>query len=290
MEGGREPSRVRGRLVVVATPIGNLDDLSPRAANWLRDADLVLAEDTRHTGRLLKHVGSDAPQWSFHEHNERERLPKVLERLHEGADVVIVSDAGTPGVSDPGYRLVEAASAADAEVIAVPGPSAALHALVTSGLPTDRFVFEGFLPRKGKERRERLEQIAVEVRTIVVFLSPHRAAADLADLAEACGSDRPAAVGRELTKLHEETRRGTLASLAEWAAQGLKGELTLVIGARPEIARAPADAETLATEVHALVRAGTDRKVAMRMVADAAGVSRREVYQALLDMGESSSS
>ena len=289
MEGGREPTRVLGRLVVVATPIGNLDDLSPRAATWLRDADLVLAEDTRHTGRLLKHVGSDAPQWSFHEHNERERLPKVLERLHEGADVVIVSDAGTPGVSDPGYRLVEAASAADVEVIAVPGPSAALHALVTSGLPTDRFVFEGFLPRKGKERRERIEQIAAEERTVVVFLSPHRAAADLAELADLCGAERPAAVGRELTKLHEETRRGTLASLAEWAADGLKGEVTLVVGARPAVPRAPADAATLAADVRALMNAGTDRKVAMRMVAEEAGVPRREVYQALLDIGESSS-
>lgn len=289
MEGGRAPSRIRGRLIVVATPIGNLDDLSPRAANWLRDADLVLAEDTRHTGRLLKHVGSDVPQWSFHEHNERERLPKVLERLSDGADVVIVSDAGTPGVSDPGYRLVEAASAADVEVIAVPGPSAALHALVTSGLPTDRFVFEGFLPRKGKERRERMEQIAAEQRTVVVFLSPHRAAADLAEMADACGAERPAAVGRELTKLHEETRRGTLRELADWAADGLKGEVTLVIGPRPAVARTPADSATLAAEVQALVRTGTDRKMAMRMVADEAGVPRREVYQALLDMGESSS-
>jgi len=279
-----------GRLVVVATPIGNLDDLSPRAADWLRDADLVLSEDTRHTGRLLKHVGSEVPQWSYHDHNERERLPAVLDRLREGAQVVLVSDAGTPGVSDPGYRLVDAASTVGVEVIAVPGPSAALHALVTSGLPTDRFVFEGFLPRKGQARRARLHEIAADPRTVVLFLSPHRAGADLADLAEACGAGRPAAIGRELTKLHEETRRGTLADLAEWAAAGTRGELTLVIGPpndEPERAHDPA---ALAAEVRALMRDGTDRKQAMRMVADGAGVPRREVYQALLDIGPDSSS
>lgn len=287
MEGDRDPSS--GRLVVVATPIGNLEDLSPRAATWLRDADLVLAEDTRHTGRLLKHVGSGAPQWSYHEHNERERLPKVLERLAEGAKVVVVSDAGTPGVSDPGYRLVEAAASAGVEVIAVPGPSAALHALVTSGLPTDRFVFEGFLPRKGAARRERLQQIASEPRTVVLFLSPHRAGADLADLSAACGPERRAAVGRELTKLHEETRRGTLDELTAWAAGGVKGELTLVVGPRPAEEELSRGADVLAAQVRALMRAGTDKKVAMRMVAEESGVPRREVYQALLDIGPDSS-
>lgn len=280
-----EDGRHLGRLVVVATPIGNLEDLSPRAERWLRDADLVLSEDTRHTGRLLQHVGSSVPQWSYHDHNERERLPAVLERLAEGASVVLVSDAGTPGVSDPGYRLVAAAAAAGVEVIAVPGPSAALHALVTSGLPTDRFVFEGFLPRKGRARQQRLDQIATEERTVVVFLSPHRAGHDLVDLAGACGQDRPAAVGRELTKLHEETRRGSLAELGAWAAEGVKGELTLVIAPRPAPDDPAPSARTLVDRVHALMDSGSAKKDAMREVAEEAGVPRREVYQALLDMG-----
>jgi 16S rRNA (cytidine1402-2'-O)-methyltransferase len=280
-----EDGRATGALVVVATPIGNLEDLSPRAARWLCEADLVLSEDTRHTGRLLQHVGSTVPQWSYHDHNERERLPAVLERLADGASVVLVSDAGTPGVSDPGYRLVAAAAAAGVEVIAVPGPSAALHALVTSGLPTDRFVFEGFLPRKGRARQQRLDEIAAEERTVVIFLSPHRAAQDLADLAQACGADRRAAVGRELTKLHEETRRGALDELAAWAADGAKGELTLVIGPQPARDEPAPDPRTLADQVHALMDSGTPKKDAMREVADQAGLPRREVYQALLDMG-----
>lgn len=278
-----------GTLVVVSTPIGNLDDLSPRAAAWLRDADLVLAEDTRRTGKLLAHVEATTPQWSYHDHNERDRLPAVIERLEAGEDVVLVSDAGTPGVSDPGYRLVAAAADAGITVVAVPGASAVLHALVTSGLPTDRFVFEGFLPRKGTARTQRLAEIATEPRTVVLFLSPHRADKDLTDLAESVGGSRRAAIGRELTKLHEETVRGTLSELAAWAAEGVRGELTLVL-APAEPVQESADDVPLADQVHALMAEGVDKKTAMRTVAQRSGVSRRDVYQALLDIGPSSSS
>ena len=275
-----------GRLLVVATPIGNLEDLSPRAAATLRDADLVLAEDTRHTGRLLAHVGADTPQWSLHEHNERDRVPAVVERLRGGAVVALVSDAGTPAVSDPGYRLVAACVAAGVEVQAVPGASAVLHALVTSGLPTDRFAFDGFLPRSGSARRDRLAEVGAERRTTVLFLSPHRAGADLRDLATACGADRPAALARELTKLHEETRRGTLGELADDVEdQGVRGELTLVVGGAPAPAVDAAELGTadLAAMVAALEADGTPRKQAIAGVARDLGLPKRQVYAAVVE-------
>lgn len=271
---------------MVATPIGNLGDLSPRAATLLREADLVVAEDTRRTGRLLAHVGADTPQWSLHEHNERDRAPVVVERVLGGQTVVLVSDAGTPAVSDPGYRLVGACVDADIEVLAVPGPSAVLHALVTSGLATDRFAFDGFLPRSGANRRDRLAEIAVERRTVVVFLSPHRAAADLRDLAAVCGDDRPAALGRELTKLHEETRRGTLAELARTVdGEGVRGELTLVVGgaAAPTVDVASLDSADLAAMVAALEEGGTVRKQAIAAVARDLGLPKRQVYAAVVE-------
>lgn len=274
-----------GVLLVVATPIGNLGDLSPRAAAALRDADLVLAEDTRRTGRLLAHVGADTPQWSLHEHNERDRAEAVVQRLRAGETVVLVSDAGTPSVSDPGYRLVGACIAAGIEVLAVPGPSAVLHALVTSGLPTDRFAFDGFLPRSGAARRRRLDEVAAEARTVVLFLSPHRAAADLRDLAATCGDDRRAALARELTKLHEETRRGTLGELAALVdADGVRGELTLVVGGAvpPLVDAASVGPADLAAMVGALEADGTPRKEAIAAVARDLGLPKREVYAAVV--------
>ena len=278
--------RGAGTLLVVSTPIGNLDDLSPRAAAALREADLVVAEDTRRTGRLLAHVGASTPQWSLHEHNERERSPAVVERLSGGETVVLVSDAGTPAVSDPGYRLVVAAIEAGVDVVAVPGPSAVLHALVTSGLPTDRFAFDGFLPRSGAARRDRLAELSSERRTVVLFLSPHRAAADLRDLAAACGADRPAALGRELTKLHEETRRGTLDQLASAIdADGVRGELTLVLGgaAPPSVDVTAVDSADLAAMVVALEDDGVPRKQAISAVARDLGLPKRHVYGAVVE-------
>jgi 16S rRNA (cytidine1402-2'-O)-methyltransferase len=275
-----------GRLVVVATPIGNLDDLSPRAAEILRSADVVAAEDTRRTGRLLARVGADTPQVSYHEHNEAERTPVLVERMRAGETVALVTDAGTPGISDPGFRLVRACVEAGLTVEAVPGPSAALHALVVSGLPADRFAFEGFLPRRGRQRRERLEALAREERTMVLFVAPHRAGDDLADLAGALGEDRPAAVARELTKLHEEVVRGTLGELAGGAgAGGYRGELTVVVAgtAPPTPSRRPP--EDLAADVSRRVAAGVPKKEAIAEVADEAGVPKREVYQAVVDSG-----
>jgi 16S rRNA (cytidine1402-2'-O)-methyltransferase len=221
-----------GRLVLVATPIGNLDDLSARAAQALQEADVVAAEDTRRSRRLLDHVGArPGALVSHHEHNEDRRIPELLDRVAAGETVVVVTDAGTPGVADPGFRLVRAAVERGIAVEAVPGPSAVLHALVVSGLPTDRFAFEGFLPRKTGARGRRLAELADDPRTLILYISPHRAAKELAAAAEAFG-DRPAALCRELTKLHEEVWRGTARELAERAADGVRGELTLVVAGR----------------------------------------------------------
>ena len=274
-----------GVLRVVATPIGNLDDVSVRTIAALRGADLVLAEDTRHTGRLLARLGVESPQLSYHEHNERERVGEIVRRLRGGETVALVSDAGTPAVSDPGYRLVRACLDAGLRVEPVPGPSAALAALVVAGLPTDRFTFEGFLPRKASTRRERLEELAAEPRTMVLFVSPHRASADLTDLAAVLGQDRPATLARELTKLHEDVVPGTLATLAAHVQGGVRGELTLVVGGAPEQAAAALDAATLASRVRELVATGMTKKEATAAVARATGVPKREVYQAVLDAG-----
>lgn len=301
-----------GGLVVVSTPIGNLGDLSPRAAETLRRADLVAAEDTRRTGRLLAHVGSDAPQISFHEHNENQRLPDLLARVAAGQTVALVTDAGTPGISDPGYRLVRACAGAGLRVEAVPGPSALLHALVVSGLPTDRFAFEGFLPRRQAARSRRLAELGTETRTIVLYVSPHRAVHDLDDLVSALGPDRPAALCRELTKLHEEVVRAALGELAERVRAGdPRGEITLVVsgvparrtsgarqdrtsGARQDRASdwgpasRPPDPGDLVEEVWRRVRAGMSKKSAIAEVAAAAGVPKRDVYQAVVEAGSSS--
>jgi 16S rRNA (cytidine1402-2'-O)-methyltransferase len=276
---------VAGSLVVVATPIGNLGDLSQRAAEELRGADLVLAEDTRRTGRLLAHVGSSVPQRSLHEHNERDRIPELVEAITGGARIALVSDAGTPTMSDPGYRLIAACADAGLRVEPVPGPSAALAAVVASGLATDRIAIDGFLPRKGAARAERLAELAEQRRTTVLFVAPHRAEADLADLEAACGGGRPAVLCRELTKLHEEVIRGTLAELRLRAADGLRGELTLVLAGapvRPSTALSDAD---LVDRVRGLVATGTSKKQAIAEVAVAAGRPKREVYQAVVDAG-----
>jgi 16S rRNA (cytidine1402-2'-O)-methyltransferase len=283
--------RTAGSLLVVATPIGNLGDLTARAAEALRGADLVLAEDTRRTGRLLAHVGSGAPQRSLHEHNERDRVADVVARVASGATVALVTDAGTPLVSDPGLAVVRGCVEAGLPVVALPGASAPLAALVVSGLATDRFTFEGFLPRRGRARAERLAALSDEPRTVVLFVAPHRAAADLADLAEACGADRPAVLCRELTKLHEEVRRGTLGTLRDSLARGggrgepragLRGEVTLVVAGAPEPAGPEApDADAVAA-VAARVAGGTSTRDAVTAVARERGLPRRALYAAVL--------
>lgn len=276
----------QGTLSVVATPIGNLGDLSQRAIEVLTGADLVLAEDTRHTGRLLAHLHSTVPQRSLHEHNEQQRIAEVLARLEAGEHLALVSDAGTPTVSDPGFRLLAACAAAGARIVPIPGPSAVLAALVVSGLPTDRVSFDGFLPRRAGPRRARLDELADEVRTIVLYLSPHRAAADLRDLAEALGPERRAALCRELTKRHEEVRRGTLAELAELAAEGIRGEVTLVIAGADRPEAGAADLAAQVAEVEALHAAGQGTKEAVAAVVERAGGSKRSLYQAVLTARE----
>ena len=222
----------RGRLDIVATPIGNLGDLSPRAKQALAEADIVAAEDTRHTLGLLQSIGVARPLVSLHEHNETRRVPELLARLEDGAVVALVSDAGTPLLSDPGFELVNLAARAGIEVRAIPGPSAITAALAVAGLPTDRFCFEGFLPARASERRERIAALVDETRTLVFFEAPHRIAESLADLAAGMGSEREAVIAREITKAHETIYRGTLAQLAERAqteANLARGEITLVV-------------------------------------------------------------
>jgi 16S rRNA (cytidine1402-2'-O)-methyltransferase len=224
---------VAGTLYLVATPIGNVEDLSPRARKILGAVDLIAAEDTRHTRRLLDRFGLNRPMVSYHDHNKDARTPDLVSRLREGRSVAIVSDAGSPGISDPAFTLVRAAVQAEIPIVPIPGPSSALCALEVSGLPTDRFAFEGFLPRRSGRRRARIEQLRADPRTLIFFESPHRLQAALAELLEVLG-DRPASVSRELTKKFEETRRGTLHSLSEWfEAEPPRGEFVVVVGGAP---------------------------------------------------------
>lgn len=267
-------------LILVGTPIGNLGDLSPRAAEALATADVVCCEDTRRTGRLFQLAGIErtAKLVRVDDHTEAERAEQVVERVRRGERVVVVTDAGMPGIADPGERLVAAVAEAGLPVEVVPGASAAVTALVASGLPAGRFVFEGFLPRKGAARTERLAELAAERRTIVLYESPHRAARSLSDLASALGEDRRVAVGRELTKLHEEVRRSTLAEAAEWAAaKEPAGELVFVVDGAP--APGPASDDDVAAAVAAALADGLSAKDAAAKVAGELGVPKRQAYE-----------
>jgi 16S rRNA (cytidine1402-2'-O)-methyltransferase len=274
---------VTGRLILAGTPIGDLGDATPRLARVLGEADVVAAEDTRRLRRLTTELGITVTGrvTSFFEGNERQRTDELVAVLTEGQTVVVVTDAGMPSVSDPGYRLVAAAIEAGVPVTAVPGPSAVLTALALSGLPVDRFTFEGFLPRKPGERAKRLADLAAEQRTMVFFEAPHRLAASLADMAEAFGADRRTAVCRELTKTYEEVKRGGAGELAKWAAEGVRGEITVVVTGADPSARELGPAE-LAAEVAADEEAGTPRKEAISDVAKRYGVPKRTVYDAVL--------
>ena len=279
-----------GRLVLAGVPLGNPGDASARLVAALGAADIVAAEDTRRLRRLASDLGADVPGRvvSYFDGNEERRTPELAAALRDGATVLVVTDGGMPSVSDPGYRLVVAAIADDVPVQVVPGPSAVTTALAASGLPCDRFCFEGFPPRKPSERRTYYAGLAAEPRTLVFFEAPHRIAASLADLASAFGPERPAAVCRELTKTYEEVRRGGLGELAEWAAEGLRGEITVVVGGAPPRAAAPVAAADLAAEVAVAIEAGMARKDALTAVAVAHGVAKREVYDAVLAAKRSS--
>ncbi|WP_036493645.1 16S rRNA (cytidine(1402)-2'-O)-methyltransferase [Nocardioides sp. CF8] len=269
-----------GVLVLAATPIGQAGDAPPRLAAELSGADVVAAEDTRRLKRLTSDLGITLTGRvvSYFEGNESARTPVLLAALLAGERVVLVTDAGMPSVSDPGYRLVVAAVEHDVHVTAVPGPSAVLTALAVSGLPVDRFCFEGFLPRKAGERSRRLAGLAREDRTMVFFEAPHRTEAALAAMAEAFGGERSGAVCRELTKTHEEVRRGPLADLVAWAAEGVRGEVTIVVEGAPAQAEVGTDPESLRAAVAEEEAAGATRKEAIADVARRAGVPKREVY------------
>ncbi len=267
-------------LVIVATPIGNMGDLSPRAVQELTTAALICCEDTRRTGRLLSHVGVKARALRrVDAHTEASAALQVVELIAAGERVVLVSDAGTPGVCDPGRRLVTAVTEAGHEVVVVPGPAAVIAALVGSGFSSDRFTFEGYLPRRGSERERRLEQLALEQRTCVLYESPKRIAATLADLARCCGGERRAVVARELTKLHEEFVRGSLDELVEWSASEPKGEIVLVLEGAPAVPT-PDDETIVAALSLALAQGLSSRDAASQVAADL-GVSKRKTYDLL---------
>jgi 16S rRNA (cytidine1402-2'-O)-methyltransferase len=270
-----------GVLVLAATPIGDPRDASPRLAQEIAAADVVAAEDTRRFKRLCGalEVRPSGSVVSYHEHNEATRTTELLARLVGGARVLVVSDAGMPSVSDPGYRLVAAAVEAGVLVTCVPGPSAVLMALAVSGLPVDRFCFEGFPSRKAGERLRSFRALAREARTMVFFEAPHRLDATLAAMASAFGADRPAAVCRELTKTYEEVKRGTLADLAAWAAGRVKGEITVVVGGAPAVVTDP---EAAVAGIQARVAAGERLKEVCAEVAAATGLSRGDLYNAAL--------
>jgi 16S rRNA (cytidine1402-2'-O)-methyltransferase len=283
-DDGGPSTHADGVLVLAATPIGRASDASPRLAEELASADVVAAEDTRRLRRLCADLGV-APAGrvvSYFEGNEAGRTPALVEALAGGERVVLVTDAGMPSVSDPGFRLVAAAVERDIEVTTVPGPSAVLAALAVSGLPVDRFCFEGFLPRKAGERGRRLAGLHDELRTMVFFEAPHRVAATLTAMAETFGADRPAAVCRELTKTHEEVRRAGLADLAAWAADGVRGEVTVVVAGREPADVVDVPGEELAARVADAEAAGTRRKEAIADVAKAAGVPKRVVFDAVV--------
>lgn len=279
-----------GVLVLVGTPIGNLGDLSPRAVEALATAEVICCEDTRRTGRLLQHAGIGRRSGGeasrlvvVNEHTEDEQVPVVLQLLEEGRRVALVSDAGMPGVSDPGERLVRAAVEAGHPVEVVPGPSAGLAALVASGLPTGRFVYEGFLPRRGSARSQRLKALASEPRTVVLYEAPHRLARTLEDLGAVCGGERPVAVARELTKLHEEIWRGDLAGAAAWVAEAEpRGEIVVVLGGAPP-ASSPSTEDVRAALGAALVAGASVRDAASQVAAELS-IPRRRAYNLALDI------
>jgi 16S rRNA (cytidine1402-2'-O)-methyltransferase len=270
-----------GGVVLAATPIGDVADASPRLVAELTNADVIAAEDTRRLRRLLERLGAQtsARIVSYFDGNESKRTDDLISLLEHGARVVVVSDAGMPTVSDPGYRLVTAAIARGFRVTAVPGPSAVLTALAVSGLPVDRFCFEGFLPRKASERQRRLRGLATEPRTMVFFEAPHRMSATLSAMAEAFGVERPGAVCRELTKTYEEIRRGSLQELADWAKSEVRGEVTLVIGGA---SKALADLELAAQEAGELAAGGMKLKAAVAQVAGQHGLPKNALYDLAL--------
>lgn len=274
-----------GKLILVATPIGNLSDITTRAVDTLREADIICCEDTRHSSKLLQRIGvSEKRLLIVNEHTEHDSREKIVTLVTEGKIVALITDAGSPGISDPGERLVRAVIDAGGVVSATPGPSAAIMAVTMSGLPAGRFVFEGFLPRAGVERKERLEVVAVEARTVVLYEAPHRLHKTLTDLELMCGPHRRISIAAELTKIHEEVWRGTLhEAVKRHADNEPRGEFVIVLaGASPALA--PTDDELIAA-LRAEIAAGITRKDAASRVSARFGVSKRHVYELTLSLG-----
>ncbi|BAW95617.1 hypothetical protein NIES970_05260 [[Synechococcus] sp. NIES-970] len=276
-----------GTLYLVGTPIGNLDDMTFRAIATLKTVDLIAAEDTRHTGKLLKHFQISTPQISYHDHNRQQRQHQLIAQLQDGKNIALVSDAGLPGISDPGFELVASAVEAGIVIVPIPGVSASLTGLIASGLSPEKFVFEGFLPQKKKDRTALLEQLCQEPRTIIFYEAPHRLLKTLEDLADHFGGDRPVVCARELTKLHEEFWRGTLQkALEHYRQQPPKGEFTLILGGAPRAmgVEVPTDTEILAQLQTLMVQEGLSRSAASRTLAQTLNLPRRHIYQLSTDL------
>ena len=271
-----------GILYVVGTPIGNLEDMTFRAVRILQTVDLIAAEDTRHTGKLLQHFQITTPQISYHEHNSNSRIPELLVQLSNGKAIAIVTDAGMPAISDPGFELVKACVEAGISVVPIPGPCAVITALSAAGLPTEKFVFEGFLPAKNQDRQERLEFLQAEARTIIFYESPHRLRQTLQDLADALGQDRRLVLARELTKLYEEFFRGKIGdAIAYYTEREPQGEYTLVVAGLPPLKPQLSEAE-LKAELQQIMAQGISRSQASRQLAKATSLPRRHLYQLAL--------
>ncbi|MBW4639996.1 MAG: 16S rRNA (cytidine(1402)-2'-O)-methyltransferase [Gloeocapsa sp. UFS-A4-WI-NPMV-4B04] len=271
-----------GILYVVGTPIGNLEDMTFRAVRILQTVDLIAAEDTRHTGKLLQHFQITTPQQSYHEHNSNSRIPELLQQLVNGKAIALVTDAGMPAISDPGFELVKACVEAGISVVPIPGPCAVITALSAAGLPTEKFVFEGFLPTKNQDRQERLEFLQAEARTIIFYESPHRLRQTLQDLADALGQDRRLVLARELTKLYEEFFRGKIGdAIAYYTEREPQGEYTLVVAGLPPLKPQFSEAE-LKAELQQIMAQGISRSQASRQLAKATSLPRRHLYQLAL--------
>ena len=273
-----------GTLYLVGTPIGNLEDITFRAIRILKSADVIAAEDTRHTGKLLRHFQITTPQISYHDHNTQQRIPQLIGRLQSGEAIALVTDAGMPGISDPGYELVCACVENQITVVPIPGPSAVVAAIAASGLPCDRFVFEGFLPVKGAVRKARIEALKTEPRTAVLYESPHRIVKTLTDLAAVLGPDRAVTLARELTKRYEEFWRGTLGEAIEHYTMTVpKGEFTVAIAPTPQTTAVLSEAE-IVTELQHLIAQGVSRSEASRVIAQRTSLSKRDIYQISLEV------
>ncbi|MEM6448765.1 MAG: 16S rRNA (cytidine(1402)-2'-O)-methyltransferase [Cyanobacteria bacterium P01_D01_bin.105] len=273
-----------GTLYLVGTPIGNLEDITLRAIRILKSADVIAAEDTRHTGKLLQHFQITTPQISYHDHNRQQRIPQLIARLNKGEVIALVSDAGMPGISDPGYELVCACVAADLSVVPIPGPSAVIAAISAAGLPSDRFVFEGFLPAKGKARKARMSALATELRTVVIYESPHRLLKTLSELQQVLSASHQITLARELTKRYEEFWRGTIAdALLHYQATAPKGEFTIAIAPSSPQPETLTKTEII-TQLTDLLAQGHSRTDASRQLAQRTALSKREIYQLSLEI------